>query len=458
MDPQLICPVVPAAEWSQIYPEIDREYVWLYPLLREDNFDATAIWEPKGWAVISTDTAIYFHIPACLWDCPMCPFYREIIAHRDELDDYAEALRRELELYARHPLAGQLQVRSIYFGGGTASLLKSADVGSIISKVVREFRVVDNADITVECHPRTVNRDYLMALRDVGVNRVSFGIQSFQQEHLEVLRRKQDARHNRRILEQALETGFRTVSMDLIYRIPGQSLEDLASDIDIAEEIGVQSLSLYSLELSVRGADWIDALPNDKLDQEMFYYIHDRLTERGWIHGAQPDYALPGHENQDNEITWKAPQGQSLAIGAGAWSVFNGTVYTNVHDMKEYVQVLHDDKLPIIAGQAFNLDDAMCRYLVLGARCMKIPYSPFQEHFGVDPREVFRDEICRLGEWGLVTQTEEHLEITRKGKVYIDNISKAFYSPSNRCRSQPWGAMCKGLTAPSYVAVPAASM
>jgi len=448
-----INPVVSLSEWHNQYPLVDREYVWIYPLLRNESFSPQAIFAKSDIPLLSLDTGLYVHIPACLFRCPMCPFYLEIIKGRDDLSGYADAIIKEMEMYATSNIAAKLNLRTIYFGGGTATLLYPQDVGRIVRRAKSLFSSKLDVEVTVEGHPRLVDYEYLSALRDQGVNRVSFGIQSFDETALKMLGLRQTPQSNRETLRNAIKIGFETVAMDLLYRLPNQTIKDVEFQLTEALDLGITSLSAYSLELSVRQLELQKQQPDEDADREMFYMIHDKLIGMGWHHTAQPDYAAPGHIHQELTISWQAPQGQNLSVGAGAWGAFNNVIYCNVHNIKEYISQVNQGYIPILAGQQYTLDDAMSRYSVLGVRCFDVPLQPFKETFGVDFLDVFYAEMSRLQEQGLLIIEDEAVKVTRQGKYYIDNISKTFYSVGNRCRLQPWGARTQGAIAKTYLRI-----
>lgn len=445
-----VCGAVPDDQWHRRYPEVDREYVWIYPLVREGGFDARSLFEPVSVPRPSLDTAVYLHVPACLFHCPMCAFYKEVVKGPSELDWYADAVTRELELYSLAPGAQGLNLRTIYFGGGTATLLSPATVGRIVNRIKAVLQASREPEVTLEGHPITVDLEYLTAVREAGVNRISFGVQSFDTEVLSLLRTRQTPEANFRAIDWSRRAGFRTIAIDLLYRIPGQGPADMVEQLRIACDCGVTAISTYSLQPSAQQDNILSAQPSEEEDRQIFYAIHDEMAARGWTHVAQPDYAAPGHENNELLVSWAAPQGLNFSLGPGAWSVFNGAVYCNVHDLDEYRRVLEQDCLPVLAGTRMTLDDALTRYPVLGARCFTIPGRPFRDAFGESLTGYFEEEVTLLEHQGLVQVRGDDLIVTRKGKYYIDNISKTFYSVPNRGRSQPWGLFYGGAVSSKY--------
>lgn len=445
-----ICEVVPDEQWHQNYPTVDREYVWIYPLIRPGDFNAACLFEQVQVPRPSLETAIYIHVPACLFHCPMCVFYKEIIRNAEELDWYADAVIHELELHAMAPAFSDLNLSTIYFGGGTATLLSPAAIERIVRRVKELLPASQEPEVTLEGHTATVNRDYLFAVRKAGVNRVSFGVQSLDAKALALLRTHQTVESNHNALKWSREAGFRTIAIDLLYRLPGQSSSDMVEQLRIAYDNGVTAISTYSLQPSEQQRHILAAQPSEEQDKEIFYAIHDEMADRGWVHVAQPDYAAPGHENDELRVSWAAPQGMNLSLGAGAWSVFNGAVYCNVHDLGEYRRVVERDCLPILSGTRMTAEDVRTRYPVLGARCFAMKNQPFQAAFGEPLTSCFQEEIALLQQHGLLEVRGDDLHVTRRGKYYIDNISKTFYSDANRGRSQPWGLFYRGAVASAY--------
>ena len=446
-----ICQKVSIDKWMNKYPKMDREYIWYYPLFRTNNFDTLSIWKDSTVPILSKNAGIYFHIPVCKSKCHMCPFYFELTNEFNDLQSYVNAMIKELELYSKHSLSKELNISSIYFGGGTASLLDPKEIDILINEVKNLYDVNENVEITLECHPNYTDKLYLQSVFDSGINRVSFGIQSFDDKHLLTLGRKQNPKKSMNLIKYACEIGFKTVGADFIYRIPGQRIDDVLNDLRKAEDLGINSLSVYSLD-PIENTKYFNKIPSEDIDRQMFYSINKYLIDKGWIQVAQPDYAKRGHENKEINISWAAPQGQIIGIGAGAWSNFNNVGYCNVHDIREYIKLIRNDFIPILSGQLYNLDDAMSRYLVLGVRCLNVPYEPFVKTFGIDFRDIYHDKIKHLKKIGLIVESESFLSVTHNGLIYVDNISKTFYSNSNRCRLQPIGSALKGLNQNSYTA------
>jgi len=451
----LFTPLVSEQEWRKEYPEVDREYVWTYPLIyNPEAFQPEQIFEKSSVPQASKDLVIYIHLPACLFRCPMCPFFVEVIPSRDAILGYADKVIKEFQFYHQSGLLQQYSLRAIYFGGGTASLFQPKDIKMIIERITDTWQVpIDSVEITVEGHPVTVDYNYLSALREYGVNRVSFGIQSFDDSTLKKLGLRQTAKKNIEVLNDALRLGFKTVSADMLYRTPGQDLRKCIEQLKYFLDAGIQSLSAYSLELSVREGDLRQEQPSEEIDREMFYAINQVMRDEGWFHTAQPDYSKPQNISTETVVTWRAPQGHTLGLGAGACSSINNNTYFNIHDMKEYCNIVEQGYFPVLTGQKFSKDDAMSRFMVLGVRSFILPREPFLKAYGIDMVEHFANELDYLKQRGLIEIEKECVKVSQHGKYYVDNISKVFYSSDNRCHLQPWGEKMRGALAKSYLNV-----
>ncbi|HTT99572.1 MAG TPA: coproporphyrinogen-III oxidase family protein [Rhizomicrobium sp.] len=427
------------------FDERDPCYTWLYPLALGD-FDPHAILTPSRQPRFASNLTLYVHIPFCKFVCKMCPFTHEALGKKD-LSRYVDALCEEIRFYGRLPGAAEKPVTSLYFGGGTASSLTPAQVDRILTTIRSYFTFAPGCPITLECHPRTVDGDYLAEVRGAGINRVSFGIQSFNAENIKSIKLHQIPEQSIAILETALATGFDCVAMDLMYRYPDQTVADLQQELDTALAIGVQSISTYALDTEVR--EMTNARARQKpveIEREMYYYLHDRLHDEGFVHVAQPDYARPSLENRQLRDLWGAPQAENLSFGAGAFSEnYHGSTWANIHDSNLYTTTIEEGFLPIAVGQEHSWDDAVSRYPALGVRCLQFETAPFREACGIALEDLFRAELDMLERKGWIVCADGKLTVTRTGKFFIDNISKTFFNLHNRGKSQIWGVQMEEL-------------
>lgn len=428
------------------YEERDPCYTWLYPL-DLGEFDARGIWGESPVPRFNNRLTLYFHIPFCKFICRMCPF-THTPARRKVIERYVDALCKEIEFYGSTlPGIQEKQVSTIYFGGGTASSLNPEQMERILSVVRKHYSIMDDCQLTLECHPRTVDKDYLSQMKEKGINRVSFGIQSFNQEHIDQLHLHQKIEQSNQIITDAKELGFDSVGIDLMYRYAGQDIASLEAELNQVFALGVDTLSAYALDAEVRELDSIaERQKSIEHEKEMFYYINKKLEDAGYLHVAQPDYGKADKVNRQIVDLWGAPQVENLSFGAGAFSeVYNGHTWANIHDPDKYIEFIEQDNLPIVFGQKHNIDDAMSRYPALGVRCLSFSYEEFDKTFGVEFVAVFKHELERLPSKGWIEFDNKKLHVTKEGKFFIDNISKTFFNTRNRGKTQIWAVQVEKL-------------
>lgn len=420
--------------------KVDREYIEIYPVNWGIILQRTVnkIFSTQSFNEIK-DISLYVHIPFCPTICPFCKFN---IAKYDSLiyKDYIEALKKEILLYRNHPDLKDRQVTAIYFGGGTGSMLNPKEVEEILSLMNKVFPISKEAEVTVECHPSTVNSQKLRDYKKAGINRVSLGIQSFQDQNLKTIGRTHTASFNEKILKAALKTGFNCVVMDLMYRLPNQTLENLEFDLKKIKEFSPDGISAYSLEPEVTPLQKrVLEIPSEDIDKKMFYFVGDFLENVGYRRFMQPDFSKPGKECKYVLNSWKAPQQLMLGFGAGAHThYFGGHVWANVYPVESYLKAINDRYFPGVMGINIPIDELIAKYMVLGVRGIKVDKIKFKKLFKKDIIGKFGKKIKKLEQLGWLKDTKDRIKVTKEGLYYIDNISKFFYTAKNKNQGQPW--------------------
>ena len=268
-----------------------------------------------------TETSVYVHFPWCARKCPYCDFATEPIrANELPHEAYTDALLRELDL-RRESLRGR-SLKSIFFGGGTPSLWEPAALGRALEQIRNAFdRVADDAEITVECNPSSLERDRIARLREAGVNRLSIGVQSLRDPHLRFLGRLHDRERAVKALGNAVSE-MPHVSADLMFGMPGQTLDELAEDISQITELGIRHVSAYALTIeektmfgSLHRAGKLRVAPEEQY-AELFEQAERSFTGLGWAHYEVSNYAAPGEESRHNLHYWRG--GAYVGLGAAA--------------------------------------------------------------------------------------------------------------------------------------------
>lgn len=425
-------------------PKIDREYVEIYPV-NWDNITqemVNKIFITRSFEKLD-EISLYVHIPFCPQICPFCKFNVMLYSH-SLYKEYIKALKKEISFYRGHPDVQNRKVTVIFFGGGTASMLIPEDVAKLLNLIRDIFHTSKDTEITIECHPNTISKEKLQCYKDMGVNRITIGVQSFQDENLKAIGRNHTAKHNEEILHKAIDMDFDKVSIDLMYRLPHQSFENLKYDLEKVKEFLPDSISAYSLEPEARPLEEkLSEMPGGKMDQKMFYYIGDFLKELGYHRFTQPDFSKPNKECKYVLNAWEAPQQLLLGFGAGAHThYFGGYVWANIYPVKKYIELIDKGYFPGIMGSLVSKEELMAKYLVLGVRHLNVNKMKFKDMFGVGIEDQFSKPIEELLNYRWIENDGEKYIITRRGLWYIDNVSKKFYSKANIGKKQPW---CKNL-------------
>jgi oxygen-independent coproporphyrinogen-3 oxidase len=378
-------------------------------------------------------TRLYIHIPFCRRKCPYCSFFSQEASGND-LDSYAELLCREMLLAAKHA-APQQKIGSIYFGGGTPSLLEPRKIAQLIDQAEQLFGVSAQAEITLEANPGTVDYQRLADFRQAGVTRLSLGIQSFDDRMLVILGRIHTANQTREAFSAARRAGFRNIGIDLIHALPRQTLDMWHADILQALQLGPEHISIYGLTIEEEtpfAATYIrenPLLPDEDLAAEMFEAADNLLPAQGYEHYEIANYARDGFRSQHNSGYWK--RDGYLGLGPGAHSYLrdtgHGTRFSNTADLRVYATVLQSGTLPRTDMMTLAREDAMAEFLFLGLRMSDgVRFRSFADEFGVGLTEVFAQEIATLLEQGLLTENPSGLCLTRRGMLLSNQVFQKF--------------------------------
>jgi len=287
-----------------------------------------------------TPLGVYVHFPWCLRKCPYCdfsslPIERQALPHAA----YADAVISELSR-RRAPL-GQRRLESVFFGGGTPSLWEPRELGRVLGRIVASFAPSDALEVSVECNPSSLDRERARALVDVGVNRVSIGVQSLDAERLAFLGRLHDAEGALGAVRDALAAGVPRVSADLIFGVHGQAPADAAREARTVAELGVEHVSAYALtiepgtEFGQRARHKSLPLLSDEAVAESFVAVDDALCALGFEHYEISNYARPGARSRHNLGYWLGRE--YLGLGAGAWGTLDGVRYRNTPAVERYL-------------------------------------------------------------------------------------------------------------------------
>lgn len=382
---------------------------------------------------------VYVHIPFCDRVCPYCDFAVVGGGVSPEMEErYVDALLAELAL--RDAAFAGRRLASLYLGGGTPSLLRPSSVVRIVEGVSARFAPASSSpEITLEVNPSTLERSRLPGFRDAGVNRVSVGIQSFDDLVLKRLGRAHAADEGRRSLAATREAGFENVSLDLIFAAPGQSREALDTDLRATAAFAPEHVSIYELvveegtpfALAEQRGQLVRADSDEAAD--MVEAIDGALAAAGLERYELTNYALLGRESVHNQRYWRREP--VLGLGVGAWSseparneAPHGSRSQNTRSLGDYLDRLGRGETAIVETEVHDPATARGEAVFLALRCRRgLSADRFRQWFGASPRDFYADAIDRLGADGLLDESEAgDLRLTERGRMLADLVGQRF--------------------------------
>ena len=371
---------------------------------------------------------LYVHIPFCSAICNYCNFNRGLF-DADLKTRYVDALAREIQLAGLK--AATRSADTIYFGGGTPSLLEPAEVRRIIGACRDVFDVANDVEVTLEANPESVDAPKLSALRAAGVNRLSFGVQSFRDVELRRLSRLHDAGRARAALREARSAGFDNVSLDLMMWLPEQRVDEWLSNVDAAIECDPDHISLYLLEVypnaplkdDMARARWSQAPDDDAAT--MYLTAMERLEAAGYEQYEISNVAKPGRASRHNLKYWT--DGAWFGFGCGAHGTIDGIRTTNVSGISDYIDGITRGQ-PVTSGvrrmdAAERLGDALFTGLRLTCG---LDLEAVRNRYGVDVWEKYRDDLAPFVEAGVLRHEGGRLALTRNGMLLANEVMTVF--------------------------------
>ena len=374
-----------------------------------------------------TAAGLYIHIPFCSSRCSYCDFatglYQQELAER-----YVRALVADI----RSSRYFGDSVDTIYFGGGTPSLLAPAQLELILATVHDCFKIDPKSEITLEINPGSVNEEKLRAFRGLGVNRASFGAQTFDDAELAKLGRSHTTADTLKTFTDLRRVGFENVSFDLIAGLPGQTLAGWQRNIKQALELGPEHLSFYLLEvhsgtpLAEHIRRGIQPEPDDDLAGVMYEWMLEQAACAGYEHYEISNLCRPGFHSRHNVKYWSAEP--YYGFGCSAHS-YDGTTrrWSNHRDVLKYVVVIENGEPAVVDEQQLSQSDVKAEAVFLGMRLMQgVDLRRYRESFGVDLRDEHADDLDRFCKAGLLELDGDLIRLTRTGALLSNEVFAAF--------------------------------
>ena len=372
---------------------------------------------------------LYIHIPFCVKKCAYCDFLSGP-ASNQQIEEYVQALIEEIRYYKE--FAKNYEVSTVFWGGGTPSLLTGEQMKALMETLGQTFFIRQNAEITMEANPGTVTVEKLLACQKAGINRISFGLQSVNNEELKMLGRIHTYEEFLESYEAARKAGFQNINVDLISAIPKQTVSSWEQTLQTIISLQPEHISAYSLiveegtpfaKLYGEGCELEHLLPSEEEERRMYERTEELLQEAGYHRYEISNYAKEGDECQHNLGYWERKE--YLGLGLGASSLIEETRFHNTDEMEEYLRDANNPILLRREQEKLDRQEQMEEFVFLGLRKIRgIQEEKFAEMFGEDIWDCYGRNLERVIKEGLLEREEGVLRLTRKG---IDVSNYVFY-------------------------------
>ena len=372
---------------------------------------------------------IYIHIPFCKSRCSYCDFATDVYRNEAAVERYVNALIAEI---ANYELQSANSVETIYFGGGTPSLLSAKQLEKILESIYKKFSIDEKIEFTLEMNPATVSLEKLQDFKSLGVNRASFGVQTFDDRALKILARGHDSLDARKTFILLRKAKFENVSFDLIGGLPNQSLKDWEKNLDEALNLNPEHLSLYLLEihegtpLAEQIRSQRQPLPDEDLAGEMYELMVERVSKKGFEQYEISNFAKKGFESKHNNKYWLCEPVFGFGVSAHSFDGI-GKRWSNERDTNNYVKLIESGKSPIVETVNLTEKQLASEFAFLGLRLKKgLNLQEYKLKFNIDLKEKYAEDFHHFEKFGLIECDEEILRLTKKGYVYSNEVFTVF--------------------------------
>jgi oxygen-independent coproporphyrinogen-3 oxidase len=422
--------------------EVGSYFISNYPPYSLWNRDAVPLAEAAMNAPpADVPLGLYLHIPFCRKRCKFCYFKVFTQKNAREIENYVAALSREIELVSHLPVMGDRAFRFVYFGGGTPSFLSARQLNSLVERLRENIRWDKAEEVTFECEPGTLSEPKLKTIREMGVTRLSLGVENFSDDLLRENGRAHLSSEIYRAWDWICRTEFPNVNMDLIAGMAGETWENWKDNIRRTLELSPDSVTIYQMELPFN-----TVYSKDILGNQIEIPVADWPTKRAWVNYAFDELAAAGYAVSSAYTMVKDPHrvnfsyrdnlwagSDLLATGIASFGHASGVHYQNVPEWKDYLgSLLEDNRLPL--GRAYQPTplQKLIRELILQLKRGYLDADYFRQKFQVDILQQYRDVWQEHVQNGMVTMDGDRIELTRQGLLQADGLLPAFFEPEHR--------------------------
>ena len=377
------------------------------------------------------DMGLYVHIPFCKQKCMYCDFpaYQNL---QDYYETYVYALVQEIDLWvSEHPESTSKAIDTIYFGGGTPTELSIQQLQMILDKIKNTFTITDDCHMTIESNPGEVNLHYLTKLVKLGFNRISFGVQTFDDKLLTMLHRSHNGEQAKQAVYDAKEAGFADINIDLIYGLPRQTLEDIQHNLDIVKDLPINHISTYGLQVEVGTYLYhlvqknLISIPSETIDESMYDMMMDGLKALGFERYEISNFAKANSYSRHNLKYWHYID--YLGFGAGAHSFYDGVRRSNNRNVMPYIQSVDRYIMPTIDTETITLERAQEDFCFLALRTKwGLDERKFEDKFGVSVHNLFGTTLEDLVSKDLLEYQSGSYHLTAEGAKHGNYVFSQF--------------------------------
>lgn len=372
------------------------------------------------------ELGIYIHIPFCKQKCYYCDFIS--FANKNEKQEqYIKAIKKEIDTYEFE----KYNVTTIYIGGGTPSYIESKYIVELIeklkSKLTNNETKFDKMEITIEVNPGTVTKQKLQDFKSCGINRLSIGLQTTNNNLLKQIGRIHTYEEFLETYNWAKEVGFENINVDLMLGLPNQTIKDLKNSLKKVIRLGATHISVYSLivEEGTVISKLLDEekieLPSEETEREMYWYVKNTLELNGYKHYEISNFAKENKYSKHNMNCWK--QEEYIGLGVAAHSYLNDTRFSNANNIEDYINNVENKEIEEVQ----TLEDKQNEFMLLGLRMLNgVDIASFKQKFGQNPIYLYRDRLNKLVEDGLVVIDLNHIKLTNKGLDLANLVFEEF--------------------------------
>ena len=373
---------------------------------------------------------VYIHIPFCHQICNYCDF-NKVFFKNQPVDEYIEAVGKEIEIVVKEMPEQFQKIETVFLGGGTPTALSATQLERLLQLIQEKLPMEHMVEFTSEANPDELTIEKLKALINGGVNRLSMGVQSFDEELLKKLGRTHSNNHVYETIQKAKEVGFQNISIDLMYGLPGQTHEQWEDTLDKALQLNLPHYSAYSLIVEPKTVFYIQyskgklSLPTEDSEAEMYGLLMEKMKANSLNQYEISNFATQGFESIHNKIYWD--NDEYAGFGAGAHGYLNGQRYSNHGPIKKYLESVESGNRPTVRGHMVSTTEKCEEHMFLGLRKNEgVTFKEFEMRFQIPMHERYGDIIRQLTKQGLLIEDEIGIRLSEKGRYLGNDVFQQF--------------------------------